>query len=410
MALAGPVVIEPPPQPVRPVPRPAKKKFFRAKLSSRFLTARPDRRRMVTRSQTAALLQKRVVAEDELDANWLAELSRNSNELRLLAEQASESNIELREQQLKLMTAARPDRDAEHVPWPDPSPAAIEAFTTIHELARKASPGYLATQRRMLFLWDVGEELRPRRFDYECFVRRLAPTTAETYWTAWITLSKAMGAGPALQSTKLFTTLLGKRAHVFPVRFPKPMTKAQVLQLQEVFSNKARFLTAVITACWRLGQRIGDFVQIATKNIRSSNLGNVAIYMTSGKMISQGHVPPYYLYLPRFDQCTTGLLLAQADAQARGWPFLLSGSNTPQDIALVESQIRSMLHEIDPELELRSIRRGGLQHMASREGVTLDQALLHSKHKNVNMLRRYLDHGFHSRAEEEVMLNVMMAM
>ena len=132
--------------------------------------------------------------------------------------------------------------------------------------------------------------------------------------------------------------------------------------------------------------------------------------MTSGKMISQGHVPPYYLYLPRFDQCTTGLLLAQADAQARGWPFLLSGSNTPQDIALVESQIRSMLHEIDPELELRSIRRGGLQHMASREGVTLDQVLLHSKHKNVNMLRRYLDHGFHSRAEEEVMLNVMMAM
>ena len=59
------------------------------------------------------------------------------------------------------------------------------------------------------------------------------------------------------------------------------------------------------------------------------------------------------------------------------------------------------MRHIDVELELRSIRRGGLQHLASRPNAKLDEVLLFSRHSDKEMLRRYLDHGLYAREEED---------
>ena len=57
-----------------------------------------------------------------------------------------------------------------------------------------------------------------------------------------------------------------------------------------------------------------------------------------------------------------------------------------------KTKIRDALRAVDPNLELRSIRRGALQHMAS-QNVSMEDLRIYSRHSSVAMLRRYLHWG-----------------
>jgi hypothetical protein len=75
-------------------------------------------------------------------------------------------------------------RGASRLPWPKPSPQFLLQWEARHEAHGSLSTGYKATQERMLFLGDVPMQHRFARFEAECHIRRLAPTTAMTYYNA----------------------------------------------------------------------------------------------------------------------------------------------------------------------------------------------------------------------------------
>ena len=104
--------------------------------------------------------------------------------------------IEKRVAQLHEMTAHRPPKDAKPRPWPDPTPDTLHKFLNRHAVGQLYSGGFIATQRRMLFLADVEPDKRLAAFDEECYYHRLAPTTAESYWTAWMTAQSTAGFQP----------------------------------------------------------------------------------------------------------------------------------------------------------------------------------------------------------------------
>src|SRR4051812_34819775 len=88
-----------------------------------------------------------------------------------------------RDAQVEWLVAAPPAlRGASRLPWPKPSPQFLLQWEARHEAHGSLSTGYKATQERMLFLGDVPMQHRFARFEAECHIRRLAPTTAMTYY------------------------------------------------------------------------------------------------------------------------------------------------------------------------------------------------------------------------------------
>ena len=254
----------------------------------------------------------------------------------------------------------------------------------------------------MLWLIDVDPDLRFEAFDRECFLRRLAPTTAETYWTAWLSVAKMLGV-PARPDDKKVAQRLASRSASYPIHFPEPMTKKHLDALRARFSKTLAGPVAMIAACWTLGQRISDFMQIATANVSVTVHGRLSILINKGKLVSKGSIPPYHLFLDWDHTAAQELLAVHENAQREERLFLASPSNSPEEREALARIVRDLLHRIDAKLELRSIRRGGLQHMASQEDTTLQEVLDHSRHTDVDMLNRYLDWGRHARQTEEAM-------
>jgi hypothetical protein len=69
------------------------------------------------------------------------------------------------------------------MPWPQASAATAAHWADRHPAFRTTTAGYQSTQLRMLWLFDVPHNDRLARFERECWVRQLKPTTAESYWT-----------------------------------------------------------------------------------------------------------------------------------------------------------------------------------------------------------------------------------
>ncbi len=61
----------------------------------------------------------------------------------------------------------------------------------------------------------------------------------------------------------------------------------------------------------------------------------------------------------------------------------------PQDLHEI---LRQAIQEVDPELGLLSIRRGGLQHM-TQLGASTSCLLHHSRHATIEMLEHYFEWG-----------------
>lgn len=76
----------------------------------------------------------------------------------------------------------------------------------------------------------------------------------------------------------------------------------------------------------------------------------------------------------------------------------------------VKDSIRQILAATDPSLELRSIRRGGLQQLMKLPGATMAGVLRYSQHKSTDMLRRYLDYGALATDEMDAMMDLSTSM
>jgi hypothetical protein len=320
---------------------------------------------------------------------------------------SGESFSTLRVRQVALLSAGVRKQNAAGSAWPLPSPTIRCLFDARHQIYKTYSDSYMEAQARMLFLLDLRPEERFERFEQECYRRILAPTTAHVYWVALSAVESILI--PSVQPTtamKRTASILEDRARAYPVAFPPPLTAADRSRFQSRFSACSFGIVALVEACWVLGQRFGDFIQLAIADFQIKKL-NVMITVRRGKTVK--HTQPYTLLLQSESRVTENLMKVRAEAIRLGWVFLTTPDNNPLTRAKLSHRTSALLSLIDERLEIRSIRRGGLQHMASLRH-ELQHIRLFSQHRSEEMLLRYLNWGQAAEAQNDEILRVSMTM
>lgn len=313
--------------------------------------------------------------------------------------------IQLREKQVAEMIAGRTPEKSQSDDYPSPSANILAQWTKRHPAYTSLSPTYMASQKRMLFLADTEPQNRFAAFEELCFNRRLAPTTADSYWTTWLSVQKTLSITPS-PSDQRVTKLLKARSMAYPVAFPHPMTINDVNGITDAYGTTLPSLVVIIAVAFLNGQRISDMIQLAAADI-TCNEEFVLLTVRRGKTISvSSH--PYTLWLRRKTFPAEELLHIAKTASVEDRLFLFSQTNSDRERDTVLLNIRSILLSVNESLELRSIRRGGLQRMAIL-GFPLETILEFSRHASVPMLMRYLNWGQHSTHRQTRMIEVIDA-
>jgi integrase len=260
--------------------------------------------------------------------------------------------------------------------WKEASPKILPLWKDRHPAYQNFSSHYMASQRRMLFLADVKPSDRFEAFETICFKRNLAPTTAETYWSTWLGIQKALVIKPSDADHRI-TKILKARSMAYPVQFPTPITLSEMDLLVSTFDASLPSLAAIAMTTFLLGQRISDMIQLAVADLKSND-DYLTIAVRRGKTMQV--TTPYSLWLRRL--------------------------NSEEERQRVSHTVRDMLTSINDQLELRSLRRGGLQRMAHL-GVSIPTMLHFSRHSDVPMLMRYLSWGQHATHLQNQMIEVV---
>lgn len=171
------------------------------------------------------------------------------------------------------------------------------------------------------------------------------------------------------------------------------MTTSHVSALRARCEASHPLATACIIASWALGQRLGDFLQLALSDFLVSQVRDrllLCITIRRGKVMSV--TQPYTLFLQADTYPATALLKAAKEARTHQQLFLCSNYNTKEEREAFAHLTAVLITSVDEHLEMRSVRRGGLQEMATR-GCSLAEILTFSNHRSEDMLLRYLNWG-----------------
>jgi integrase len=180
-------------------------------------------------------------------------------------------------------------------PWKEASPKILQLWKDRHPAYQNFSSHYMASQRRMLFLADVNPSDRFEAFETICFKRNLAPTTAETYWSTWLGIQKALVIKPSDADHRI-TKILKARSMAYPVQFPTPITLSEMDLLVSTFDVSLPSLAAIAMTTFLLGQRISDMIQLAVADLKSND-DYLTITVRRGKTMQV--TTPYSLWLRR---------------------------------------------------------------------------------------------------------------
>jgi len=155
-----------------------------------------------------------------------------------------------------------------------------------------------------------------------------------------------------------------------------------------------------VTLAFVFGQRISDVLQIRVENVSRVRLRAgkfTVIKLVRGKTIR--HTGPYTLHLPyRTHLAHSVRKLCRAGGDQLFVPNGSGGSKSVGHQRMLKD-IRLKLLAIDERLDLRSIRRGGLQHMA-QGGMPHAEIREHfSKHTTARRLMEYLEWGTFSKTQ-----------
>ncbi len=305
-----------------------------------------------------------------------------------------------RDAQLRVAQAGAPRRvhAIGRRPWPQASASVTKMWNDRNSVHSRLSTAHMATQARMLWLYDLPANSRIEEFEKQGTERNLAASTA---LSSWLSAARILGVPDSIDD-KRYTDLLKRRNAAHPVFFSSPVTDLLIDQLLARFNSSIPATCAVIAACWILGQRISDMLQLSTNDLTVSE-DVLIITISRGKVVGS-QIQPYSLPLRLNRFPAQALLKAREVAIEEGRLFLLSHENDTWEREALGNRVSSMLATIDDNLELRSIRRGGLQYMAA-QGMELPEILLFSKHSSEDMLRRYLNWGRLAKAEQNQMLD-----
>lgn len=301
-----------------------------------------------------------------------------------------------------MIAEAFPRNTASRLPWPEPDAKLKEMWLQRNPAFKSFSSNYMASQARVLFLAATPSEKRFEEFERLCFERRLAPTTAETYWSTWLGVQKAMSIPPSEADVRT-TRIMKARAAAYPVQFPTPISPSEMDRLVETFKAELPTFTAFAMFSYLQGQRISDVIQLAVNDVVvQDDLLMVTIRRGKTMEVTQ----PYTLWLKMSSYPAEVIVQARDAAIQQQRVFIMTSTNSDAERQQVLNTIRDMITSINDQLELRSFRRGGL-HRLAQSGIPLEEVRLFSRHADVAMLMRYLNWGQHAQQQKETMIEAL---
>ena len=286
---------------------------------------------------------------------------------------------------------------------PQPTAAVLERWNARSEPYRRLSPSYQAVMRRFI---SLAEWPHTRCNIFTAVAEAAKPpwkfSTRASYWIALHTAMEIAGVQPTPTDHRNMKWLESKAKQELPDQAP-PLLVRHVERLAYDlilhFSDEAIIL---ILVTWILGQRISDMILIDWRWIRvlTTTYGQQFLIITliEGKVINR--IGAYSLSLDLNSPIAQAILtLAHKKwTEFHGSRRLLTQHKDSRiSFRLFDERtmnnVRIILHEVGgPEMQLRSVRRGGLQHMALL-GYPLCTIITFSKHVTEHMLMTYLDKG-----------------
>jgi hypothetical protein len=164
---------------------------------------------------------------------------------------------------------------------------------------------------------------------------------------------------------------------------PKQAQAATRAQILEVCRGAPKKIAALIALAWITTGRPGCISQLRAEDLTRTENG-LAVTFRRGKTVKLRKRPYTVTTAP-------GEFAPFLEALANETGFLFPCETLQLRRELLKEMTES-LRLVDPQLESRSIRRGALQHMATR-GVPATVLMSFSGHGSVSMLKVYLGHG-----------------
>ena len=272
------------------------------------------------------------------------------------------------------------------------------------------SEAYRHTLERMAEI-AVADD-RTTRFRNEAVVAEWAPRTIATYWGAVCAVMKMM----KLQQTpddvaieRQIQSLLAQ-APTWDLEDAKEfLTNKMIEQLEAAVTTHLSPLTPAYIAL-QLGQRTGDVLKLATKNILGvPQLGEVKVLLKFVETKTSRATGPYTLAVPGHSKVATLVIQAREAARMKGHTYLFinpspESTTVTKDVSNTEAAIHDAMKQLTgTKVDLRAFRRTGLSRIAV-SGCPLTTLLQISRHASISMLERYLASGtFHGQIHVEVM-------
>ena len=268
----------------------------------------------------------------------------------------------------------------------EPSPRVQQIWAARASIWKQSPTSTVQAQRRWLFLLDL-----PREDRYEAFLQATAEVSQATkasYWASYLSLLKILDV-PTTSAEKQAAKRLEQAAHSAPPTAPVP--PLQEAQLERLLARDASHLATMIGLAFRGGQRMADVIQLKKEDILLLP-HRALITFRRGKVVPR--IGPFTISLPTnlgHGKCAV-VARVQEMLKTTAPGFILTHGNTEVERAQVSSEVTRRLKAIDPNLEARSIRRGGLSRLAAA-GASETALLLYSRHASTSMLYRYLNAG-----------------
>ena len=215
-------------------------------------------------------------------------------------------------------------------------------------------------------------------------------STQANYWATFLAAQQVMGQTATQQERQLQRHLRSVSQCQEDVVFPKPYTHEH-LQATLRCTALPPHLRALLALTWLTGQRLPDMCQLRKRDLSVVNKFNI-VTLRHGKVIKS--IGPYSLPLPHGP--STAALVAHASSLPDDFSALFTETE--------KQQMYRHLHNLG--LEVRSVRRGSLEHM-SIQGTPMETILMFSKHQSTASLHRYLRAGATLTHSNTVMTNVM---
>jgi integrase len=172
------------------------------------------------------------------------------------------------------------------------------------------------------------------------------------------------------------------------VRFPRPLLPVHALRLCEHFKLSRQFkLLAFVSLAWSLASRISDLMLVKVKNVAVISSTVVRVLYVEGKGVKM-RGQAYSVQGVNPFATAVAKVLRHLDPDDR--PFASVSRTT----------LRDTMRKFHKDYELRSFRRGALQHMAS-QGTTLEVLRTISGHASDATLLRYLHWGWTAQCVQE---------